>query len=268
MKITEYLERIDYQGPRAPTLECLSAIHRQHLVHISYENLDVQLGRPLDLDIERIFDKIVHRRRGGWCYEMNGLLGWALGEIGFEVMRMAGGVKRSLGGDETLGNHLVLAVQLDETYIADVGLGNGLVEPTRLREGSFSQEFREFRLEQLDDDAWRFHNFPGAMPLNFDFYYARAEESLLAETCANLQSDPQSMFRQNLICMCLKPDGSRFLLGRTFISYEGTTPTQRLLESAAEVEEVLKNVFDLQDVEIENLWPRVAARHHELFPTS
>ena len=99
MRIEDYLARIDYQGPIGPDRESLSIIHRKHLLSIPYENLDVQRGRPLDLDIERIFDKIVHRGRGGWCYEMNGLLGWALSEIGFDVMRMAGGVMRSQHGD-------------------------------------------------------------------------------------------------------------------------------------------------------------------------
>ena len=94
MQLTDYLTRIDYHGTVAPTLACLNAVHRHHLLNIPYENLDVQLRRPVDQDIERIFEKIVHRRRGGWCYEMNGLLCWALREIGFDVMRMTGGVGR------------------------------------------------------------------------------------------------------------------------------------------------------------------------------
>ena len=85
MKLDDYFARIDYRGPVAPDLACLRAIHRQHLLAIPYEDLDVQLGRPLDLDPERIFEKLVARRRGGWCYEMNGLLEWALTEIGFDA---------------------------------------------------------------------------------------------------------------------------------------------------------------------------------------
>ena len=100
MKLNDYLARIEYQGPVAPTLACLTEIHRQHLLTIPYEDLDVQLGRALNLDIQRTFEKIVARRRGGWCYEMNGLLGWALKEIGFEVTRVLGGIHRSLAGDD------------------------------------------------------------------------------------------------------------------------------------------------------------------------
>ena len=89
MKVEDYLERIGYHGPVAPNLECLQAVHRRHVLAISYENLDVQLQRPVDFDEERIFEKMVVRRRGGWCYEMNG----------FDVMRMSGAVMRSIHGD-------------------------------------------------------------------------------------------------------------------------------------------------------------------------
>ena len=94
MKLDDYLARIEYRGPVAPDLACLTAIHRQHLLTIPYLDLDVQLGRLVYLDPERFFEKIVAGRRGGWCYEMNGLLCWALREIGFEVTRMVGGVGR------------------------------------------------------------------------------------------------------------------------------------------------------------------------------
>ena len=104
---------------------------------LAYENLDVQLRRALDPDIERIFEKIVHRHRGGWCYEMNGLLGWAIHQIGFDGMRITGGVARKERDDEMLGSHLVLNGNLDEPHIADVGLGKGLIEPIPVRHDRF-----------------------------------------------------------------------------------------------------------------------------------
>jgi len=268
MKLADYLTRIDYQGPIAPDLECLKAIHRQHLLHIPYENLDVQLERPLDLDTERIFEKIVRRGRGGWCYEMNGLLDWALREIGFDVTRMIGGVGRCEQGDEVLGNHLVLSVELGDPYVADVGLGNGLVEPIPLREDRFRQDHREFRLEPLGGDLWRFHNSVGAIPADFDFIFAQADESLLAKSCESLQSDPESMFRQNLICQRLQPDGIHLLLGRVlvFLTEQGSEKT--ILNSAQELRESLSNVFGLDDPDAPDLWPGVVARHEALFGES
>lgn len=268
MNLADYLKRIDYQGPVTPDLDCLKAIHHQHLLNIPYENVDVQLRRPLDLDLERIFEKIVHRRRGGWCYEMNGLLDWALRQIGFDVMRLTGGVSRKEKGDEVLGNHLVLNVNLDEPYIADVGLGNGLVEPIPLRQDRFRQGYREFRLELLDDEIWRFHNFPGAIPLDFDFIFGPADEALLSRTCSSLQSDPDSMFRQNLICQRLRSDGVHLLLGRVLIFFSESGQTKTVLNSAEELNDTLLSVFGLSDGDTLELWPDVVARHEVLFGES
>jgi N-hydroxyarylamine O-acetyltransferase len=265
MKLADYLSRIDYSGPVAADLDCLNAIHRQHLLSIPYENVDVQLERCLDLDIERIFEKIVHRRRGGWCYEMNGLLGWALREIGFDVMRMTGGVSRKEKGDTVLGNHLVLSVDLDGPYIADVGLGNGLIESIPLRRDRFTQGHREFSLEPLGQDFWRFHNSIGAIPADFDFVFAPADEELLAGTCDELQSDADSIFKQNLICQRLRCDGIHLLLGRVLFFFTETGSTKTLLNSASEFSNTMSDLFDLKDAEMTDLWPGILARHDALF---
>ena len=73
-----YLARIGLRGPCEPTLETLVALHRAHMLSVPFENLDIHLGRPLVLDPAANFEKIVTRRRGGWCYEQNGLFGWVL----------------------------------------------------------------------------------------------------------------------------------------------------------------------------------------------
>jgi N-hydroxyarylamine O-acetyltransferase len=262
MKLDDYLARIDYHGPVSPDLACLTAIHRQHLLNIPYEDLDVQLGRALDLDPQRIFEKIVVRKRGGWCYEMNGLLCWALQEIGFEVTRMVGGVMRSIQGDAVMGNHLVLRVNIDGPLLADVGLGDGMLEPIRLERRCFVQADREYRLEALSDGFWRFHNHPGAIPPGFDFSF-EPNEDRLDETCRTLQQDEDSLFRQNLIC--LQPDGAggtKTLIGRV-LALPGEE--KQILDNADAFCRVLEEVFGLSDPDFESLWPRVVNRHRAIF---
>ena len=85
MDLQVYLNRIGYSGTVEPTLNCLMAIHRLQAFTIPYENIDIQLGRRLDRDRERIFDKLVSLQRGGWCYETHELLHWALVTIGFDA---------------------------------------------------------------------------------------------------------------------------------------------------------------------------------------
>ena len=99
MQLSRYLERIAYNGPLNVDLETLNGIHQHHLRAVSYENLDVQLGVPLTTNVQAAYHKIVTLGRGGWCYEMNGVMGWALEEIGFDIMRISAGVNRNERGD-------------------------------------------------------------------------------------------------------------------------------------------------------------------------
>lgn len=266
LDIQDYFGRIGYEGPCEPTLDTLARVHRAHALAIPYENLDVYLERPVDQDISRIFSKIVHEGRGGWCYEMNGLLGWALREIGFDVTRHMGGVFRAEHGDEAFGNHLVHTVEMDETFIVDVGIGDFIKEPAVLREGSFVEDGKSYRLEQLPDGSWRFHNAEGAMPANFDFLYEAASEDQLDATCNNLQSDPQSMFRQNLICQQMTATGLKGLVGRMLTDTDAGLQGH-LIESEEELEEAIIKTLGITPPPLDGLWEKVSARHEELFGT-
>jgi N-hydroxyarylamine O-acetyltransferase len=156
MELTGYLRRIRFDAGVRPDLATLRALHRAHQYAIPFENLDVQLRRPVVVDLQASYNKIVGQRRGGWCYEMNGLMGWALEQIGFEVMRMSAGVMRAQAGDTQLGNHLCLLVRLDQPYLVDVGFGGSLIEPLPLSVAE--REDRPYRLglSELDDRYWRF----------------------------------------------------------------------------------------------------------------
>ena len=264
MNLRAYLNRIDYRGPIAPTVDVLRAVHRCHACAIAYENLDVIRAVPVDQEIERIYAKIVVDGRGGWCYEMNGLLGWALRAIGFKVTRICGGVMRAERGDAAFGNHLVLKVDLNEPWIADVGLGDGIVEPIPLRESESAQYGRHCRLQQLRPGEWRFHNRENGMPPSFDFLDRPAEEAQLTRTCSALQSDPESMFRQNLICQRMSVTGGHMLLGRVLTHHTDAEPT-RMLGSEGELVEVLESVFGITVPDLTGVWTRVVARHKTLF---
>jgi N-hydroxyarylamine O-acetyltransferase len=270
LELENYLQRIRYTGPVRPDLNCLMAIHRHHVQSIPYEDLDVQLGRPLDLNPERIRRKLILERRGGWCYEMNGLLGWALEEIGFSVTRMTGGVMRSEEGDAAFGNHLVLRVDLDdESWIADAGLGDALQEPIPLCEGEHQQNGRTYTLTQLDAQTWRFANHPGRLPPTMDFINEPADEALFEQTCTELQANQESMFVQNLICFRCRADGGvDMLLGRVHVDLSSEAPRKKLLRDSTEFAQVLEHVFGLREPEIETLWRKVKARHETRFGNS
>ncbi len=196
---------------------------------------------------------------------MNGLLQWALERIGFEVTRMAAGVLRSERGDRALGNHLVLAVEIDgEPWLADVGFGDGLREPVPLREGPIRQRGLGYALERIDGGYWRFHNHAHGGARDFDFRPEPADEALLERQCGWLQSSPESGFVQNLVCQTFQPEALQVLRGRVRREVTSGGMREWTLGAAAELQAELGSVFGL-DVDVTPLWPRIAARHRELF---
>lgn len=264
MKLAKYLERIGYVGEVEPAFECLTAIHRGHAFSIPYENLDVQLKRPLDFNVERIFEKLVMQPRGGWCYETHILLEWALREIGFDVIQVAAGIHRDERGDEVVGDHTAILVRLGETYLADLGLGDGIRDPIPLIEGTYAQGALNFQLELLGDGYWRFHNHGFAYPRNFDFRDEPADWERIEHHNQRQQTDPSSPLVSNFVCQIMKPESLTCLTGRV-LREKTINGTSKQLISEDEFENVLSEVFCICDEEIPSVWPKVAARHQELF---
>jgi arylamine N-acetyltransferase len=262
MNLDRYFRRIGFDGDAKPDLATLTRLHRLHLEAIPYENLDVQLGRPVGFDIEAIFDKLVLSRRGGWCYEMNGLFAWALERIGFRPIRMAGGVLRERLGDRTVGGHLVLCVHLDRAYLADVGFGDGLIEPVPITPGPIQQRFLGFTLAQLDDGWWRFHNHPQGGAASFDFQIAEASPAVLAERCQWLQSSPDSGFVQNAVCQRFSRDALLVLRGRVLKAIRAEGTQQTVIGNLADYRATLRTVFGIE-VDVTPFWDRISARHEE-----
>ncbi|MCX4983946.1 arylamine N-acetyltransferase [Streptomyces sp. NBC_00572] len=141
LDLDAYLARIGYEigrdGELAPVLGTLTALHRAHVRAIPFENLDVALGRPVPLDLKSLQDKLVERRRGGYCYEQNSLFAAVLERIGFTVSGR-GARNRSRGAALPPVTHALLVVTIQgEQWLADVGFGwQGPIEPVPLRDGA------------------------------------------------------------------------------------------------------------------------------------
>lgn len=265
MDIDAYLGRIGLTDRPPPTLEGLKALHRAHLAAIPYENFDVQLGRPVTIAVPAIYDKIVGRRRGGWCYEMNGLFGWALGELGFKVTRATGAVMRAAAGDAVIGNHLVLRVDLPEgVHLADVGFGDGPNEPFAVREGTFDSNGFPYAVVRTGDGWWRLVNHPAGGAASFDFDPHPADETRLAAKCDELQTAETSVFVQNAVAFRQTPGAIDVLRGRVALRIRPDGIGKRLIENADDLVATLKDVFALDLPEAAGLWDKIAARHEQV----
>ncbi len=262
MNIDNYLRRIGLDHRPQPDLAGLTALHRAHLQSIPYENLDVQWGHAVSTARAPVIEKVVGRQRGGWCYEMNGTFDWALDALGFRVTRATGAVMREAMGAAAEGNHLVLRVDLaDGPWLADVGFGDGPLEPIRLVEGDFTSHGFTYNLTRVDETWWRLRNHRSGAAPSFDFSVARADEDLLAQRCAFLQSAPDSIFVQNLICFRHHSTGYDALLGRELRHVRPQGVSTRVLESADELVLVLSETFNLDVPEAASLWPKICTRH-------
>jgi N-hydroxyarylamine O-acetyltransferase len=264
MDIANYLARIGFDGDTSPTIDCLTELQRCHALSVPYENVDIQLSRMLDFDLERIFHKIVVLGRGGWCFELHLLFSWALRKLGFDVSVVAAGIERAEFGDTMLGNHSILLVDLGETYLVDLGLGDGPREPIPFHEGTFSQCHFKFKLEKLPDGYWRFHNHEWAIPENYDFDPYRPDADKLTKQCHELQTDPESVFVQNLVCQIMEPDQIICLTGR-ILRTKSQFGTKKSLVLQAQFENLMVDVFGIVDQEIAGLWPDITKRHNAVF---
>ena len=266
VELARYLERIGHGWHVRPDLETLRSLHRAHVEAIPFENLDVQLGETPSLEIGAIFDKLVERRRGGWCYEMNGLFGWALGRIGFEVTRVACGVMRQVGGEERMGTHLALLVRIDgEPWLADVGFGSSLAAPIPLRAAEHRHEPFAVSLAETGDGHWRFSEWSKGEPFSFDFRPEPADEALLAAKCRWQASAPESNFVLNFVAQRRTGEEHLALRGRILGRRTSAGAEQRTVSDADEFAAVLAAEFAIEHPDIRSIWPQVCARHEQLF---
>lgn len=266
-QLRAYLDRIGYSRDPLPNHETLVGLHRAHLMAIPYENLDIHLGRTLSLRQDDIYEKMVVHKRGGWCYEMNGLFAWALRAVGFDVRLIASTVNRSATGFSVEGNHLVLLVQLDQPYLADVGFGNGFLEPLPLQTGRYDQGSLSYILSREEDTGvqrWWFqnHRHGGA---GYDFTLEGYELEDFTPQSVELQTSPESGFVRTTVCHRHTPDGIITLRGAILRTVSGDAVEEATLENLYAYHDALERLFDLHlhYGETAVLWEKIWARHQQ-----
>ena len=140
LNVSAYLDRIAYTGPISPTLDVLRNLHRHHMLSVPFENLDIAQSRKIVCEENAFIQKIVERRRGGFCYELNGAFASLLRAIGFKVTLLSARVPRDDGGQSPEFDHLALRVDLEEPWLADVGFGDSFPEPLQLQPGAEQEQ--------------------------------------------------------------------------------------------------------------------------------
>jgi N-hydroxyarylamine O-acetyltransferase len=246
MNVDTYLRRIGHDGPTAPSAQTLRALQRAHLFHVPFENLDIMLGRRIDIDLQSFYEKVVVRRRGGFCYELNGLFGWLLGELGFDVTFLSGRVVHDgVPGPEF--DHMVLMVRLEERWLADVGFGDTFVDPLRLDEADEQpQRGRLYRIDRSGPELTLMRREPDA-DWEAQYIFTLTPRSLpeYRETCLYQQISPDSFFTKKRVCSLATETGRITLRDtRLIVTGEGSRRVTAV-GGEAEFDRILRDVFGI-----------------------
>ncbi len=254
-----YLERIGLARPAKTDFEALAAIHRAHLLSFTWEAVDAFMGWPSSTDPQDAFAKMVEGRRGGWCYEMNGLLGAALAALGFRVTRLCGAVNRETLGDGVIGNHLTLRVDLDRPYLAEVGVADAIIEPVPMTVGSFRQRRFDFAIVESGDGWLRFRNHPLGLARSFDFQPERRDEAAIAAAHRWLTRDPRSPFTGALALFRHTSNGYAALKNDRLRRITPDRVHERQIISESQFADVLQFMFDIELPRPDLVWEKVRA---------
>jgi arylamine N-acetyltransferase len=258
LDLAGYLDRVEYKGSTDPTLDTLHGLVAAHNRSIPFENLDPLTGVPVaDLGAAALTDKLVHRRRGGYCYEHNGLMGFVLGALGYGVERLAGRVIWMSAPDAPLPaqTHNVLSVTMpgtDGPFLVDVGFGGQtLSSPVRLEAGPVQSTRHEpYRLVTQGDGLMLEANVRGQwQPL---YVFTTQPQPLIDLEVGSwyVSTHPRSPFVTGLTAALVTDDERWNLRGRNLaIHREGRTERVRF-DTAAQVLDTLSDRFgiDLADL--------------------
>ena len=214
MNNSEYLARIDYGATADANIETLRGLQLAHMKTVPFENLDIALGRKIHLDEDSLWDKIVLRKRGGFCYELNGLFASLLHQLGFEVTHL--NARDYHEADDTFGidfDHLTLLVRVpDESapWLVDVGWGDTFTQPLDIdTHGWQTQGERAYRLDPFREgyQLWQ-KNQDGKIERQYYFdLIAHQFPSEYEATCLYHQTSPRSPFTQKRIISRLTENG-------------------------------------------------------------
>jgi N-hydroxyarylamine O-acetyltransferase len=249
MDVKKYLDRINFHSEIKPDLETLQLLHKNHLLNIPFENLDIHSGRKIILEKEKLLNKIVNEERGGFCYELNGAFYELLISIGYKVKRISAGVANKDGIFGSEFDHMALLVKIDaEEYLADVGFGDSFMLPLK------------FKLDEVQKDVWDFFKISKSEDEN---YYILSRSSTgndfisqykfglnprglseYQQMCNYHQTSPESHFTQKIICSKATETG-RISLSDLKLIITGNGIKKQKKIAKQEFQKLLKKYFNI-----------------------
>lgn len=245
-RFRRYLARIGVEGAVHPTGAELRRLHRAHLQTVPFENIDVRRGTPIVLDEAAFVRKIVDDRRGGFCYELNAAFAWLLRAAGFEVALWSAHVRGDAGWGIDF-DHMLLHVALQEPWIADVGFGDGFLDPLRLVAGEEQvQGARRYRMT-WSAPYWCFEEWSAEHACFEARYRFEPLDRALGDFAPGVEHHQRiSHFTERTVVSMFTPTGRKTLRDDRLILTVGDGRTERPIASVAEWRALLSAQFGVQ----------------------
>lgn len=251
MDIAAYLQRIGYLKPVKPDVQTLHELQHAHMLAVPFENLDIVWKRPIRLDSESLWNKLILQRRGGFCYELNGLFAELLTSIGYDVTYLNARVFNKKGQPGIDFDHLALLVQVPDSpvrWLADVGFGDSFRLPLNFDErGEQPQGSRAYRIEESSegyitwqknyDGTWERQYFFDRKPHKFPEEYESA--------CLYHQTSPRSSFTRGSIISLATHDGRISLEDKRLIITKNGRRIEQAVRDQSEYLALLKIYFNI-----------------------
>ncbi|CAM3577358.1 arylamine N-acetyltransferase family protein [Zobellia roscoffensis] len=248
MNAQAYLNRIDFQDTITIKKSVLFKLQKQHLLNIPFENLDIHYGRNIRLSIMDMYQKVVVEKRGGFCYELNGLFCDFLKQIGFNAKLISARVHTKEAHYSPEYDHLAILVQLDNhDFLVDVGFGKFSLEPLKLEIGQrILDKYGQFQFDKYDANYFRINEVKNNKLI--PQYIFRNEErnlSEFAERCMFHQTSENSHFTKKKLISIAKKEG-RITLNNSQLKITRMGVEEQVDFEENEFDAKLKQHFDIE----------------------
>lgn len=249
MNSSYYLKRIGILDVPEPTLDNLQRLHLNHLYFVPFENLDIHLGITIKLHLQKIYEKIVVLKRGGFCYELNALFHWLLDNLGYETSMLAARVHDG----KTYGppfDYMLLLVQIaNQQFLADVGFGDSFIKPLELNLKQQNQNGTHYFLTKENDGFTLFQTKQHSEPKpQYTFTLEPSQLSDFDEMCVYQQTSEYSHFTQKRICSIINENERMTISNNRFIitNHLSNIKKESPIENEQQYKQILQDKFGIQ----------------------
>jgi arylamine N-acetyltransferase len=270
--LDDYLARLGVER-EPPSAEALARLHRAQVERVPYETVWIHMGQRWGVDVDASVERVARRRRGGYCFHLNGAFSALLADLGYDVVRHVGGVHPPTGPSaDHLTNHLVLTVgglPTDDNpggeWYVDAGLGDALHDPLPLVPGVYHQPPWRLSLEATPGGVgdWHLTHDPGGGFPGMAWRSAPTSMGAFAERNGWLLTSPESGFVRLMTVQRRDATGVDVVRGLV-LRRIGSGASEAVLETRTDLFDVLGDLFDLHlaaDGGADALWSRLLAAH-------